>query len=90
MVDLIPSVIMYIPKRAQHYLIDFCLTLTFHNVWFLDKVEAIKWVYNIILIRWGEVYIVIRMTCITHYYKVRYHTLKPNSDLSLQYFFGYV
>ena len=58
--------------------------------WLLDKVEAIKWAYNIILIKWGEIYIVIRMTCIIHYYKVRYHTLKPNSDLSLQFFFGYV
>lgn len=50
--------IIYVPKHAQHYSIDFCLTLTFHNVWLLDKSEAIKWVYNIILIKWGEVYIV--------------------------------
>ena len=90
MVDLILSVLMYIPKHAQHYLIDFCLALTFHNVWLLDKVEAIKWAYNIILIKWGGIYIVIRMTCIIHYYKVRYHTLQPNSDLSLQFFFSYV
>lgn len=86
LVDLILSVLMYISKHTQHYLIDFCLALTFHNVWLVDKVEAIKWA----LIKWGEVYIVIRMTCIIHYYIVRYHTLKPNSDLSLQFFFAYV